>query len=395
MSTLKRIAVVTSHPIQYYAPWFRFVAANPRLDLKVFYLWDFGVNYQTDRTFGTSIKWDIPLLDGYDYEFVPNVSSNPGTHSFGGLNNPSLLARVLKFAPDAVMVFGYGWRSMLEFILRRPKALPVLIRGDAHFLCPTPFRLRSWLKRYIAQIAISRCDAALAVGVANRQFYLANSFPEERIFHVPHCVDNARFSTQGRTEVGQEFRQRLGIPEAAKVVLFAGKFERKKRPDLLVRAFRHIADDNAILMLVGSGQLESQLKQMAADDARIRFLPFQNQSQIPQMYAAADLIVLPSEGPGETWGLVINEAMNCGCAAIVSTHVGCGPDLVHGGMNGWHFSAGSQDALERVLADALADPERLRRYGEASMQLIQNYSFESATGGLLQAIDAVTASQRM
>jgi glycosyltransferase involved in cell wall biosynthesis len=276
--------------------------------------------------------------------------------------------------------------------LRRPRTLPVLIRGDAHLLVSTPFRVSSWLKRMAMKMALSRCDAALAVGDANRQFYLTNRFPQERIFHAPHCVDNDRFSLDGNAEAGRSLRQSLGIAPTANVVLFAGKFEQKKRPDLLVEAFRNVHNDRAVLLLVGGGALEPQLKDMAGDDRRIRFLPFQNQSEIPRVYASADLIVLPSEGAGETWGLVINEAMNCCCAAIVSTHVGCGRDLVRPGLNGWRFEAGSQSGLQQVLNEALSDPERLRQYGQASCQLVRDYSYEVATQGLLQALETVSSS---
>ena len=95
--TARRVAIITTHPIQYYAPWFRWIAANSSLEIKVFYLWDFGTTTQRDPGFAQEITWDVPLLDGYDYEFVPNVSPDPGTHHFFGLQNPELLRRLKNF----------------------------------------------------------------------------------------------------------------------------------------------------------------------------------------------------------------------------------------------------------------------------------------------------------
>ena len=76
---MSRLAVVISHPIQYYAPWFRELTQESGLYLKVFYLWDFGVSHQRDRGFGQQIQWDVPLLEGYDHTFVANAALDPGS----------------------------------------------------------------------------------------------------------------------------------------------------------------------------------------------------------------------------------------------------------------------------------------------------------------------------
>ena len=113
-----RLAVVTSHPVQYYAPWFRFLAATGRYDLRVFYLWDGGVRARHDPGFGHTVRWDVPLLDGYAHEFVPNTSARPGTAHFFGLRNPGLPARLGAFDPHAALVVGYNYLSFVRFDLR-------------------------------------------------------------------------------------------------------------------------------------------------------------------------------------------------------------------------------------------------------------------------------------
>ena len=89
-----RLAIVLSHPTQYYSPWFRWLRAHTTLAFRVFYLWDAGVRATRDPQFGATFAWDVDLLSGYEAEVVPNRSRDPGTHRFGGLSNPTLRARL-------------------------------------------------------------------------------------------------------------------------------------------------------------------------------------------------------------------------------------------------------------------------------------------------------------
>ena len=86
-SSCHRLAVVLSHPTQYYSPWFRWLRTHTQLTFQVFYLWDFGVTAQRDPQFGATIKWDVDLLSGYDHVFVPNVANDPG---IAGLSDAQL-----------------------------------------------------------------------------------------------------------------------------------------------------------------------------------------------------------------------------------------------------------------------------------------------------------------
>src|ERR1039457_1804547 len=103
----RRLAVVLSHPTQYYSPWFRWLRSHTGLDFRVFYLWDFGVAHRHDPDFGTSFQWDVDLLSGYDSEFVPNTSGRPGAEHFLGFNNPGLTRQMGAWRPDAMLIFGY------------------------------------------------------------------------------------------------------------------------------------------------------------------------------------------------------------------------------------------------------------------------------------------------
>jgi len=387
-----KLAVIATHPIQYYAPWFKRLAAEPGLSLRVFYLWDFGVTEQVDRGFGRPFKWDVSLLDGYDHEFVPNTSRRPGTHHFRGLHNPRLIGRVRGYDPDAVLLFGYNYASLCEFIVRwdRRRA-PLLFRGDSHRLIPRR-GLKEGLRRRAIAAVFRRFSRFLYVGKANRDYFRYHGVAQGKLFFAPHAVDNKYFLVESEKAraAGRQWRADLGIPLHHKVVLFAGKFEEKKRPLDLLRAFTDSNLDSASLLFVGSGHLEDELRRLASGRRDVFFAPFQNQSLMPRAYAAADLFVLPSFC--ETWGLAVNEAMCAGLAVIASDHVGCAQDLVFPYRNGLIFPAGDTRALADSLRELLGHSERLYSWGRESRNVVARYSYEAATGGLMAALESLHRS---
>ncbi|MBA3848440.1 MAG: glycosyl transferase [Opitutus sp.] len=389
--TPPRLAIVTSHPTQYYAPWFRHLAAHLAADLRVHYLWDREAGEGAlDPEFGRSVRWDTDLLDGYAHEFVPNVSSHPGTQRFGGLHNPSLPARLSAWEPDVLLLFGYGWRTPLQLALAWRRC-PLVLRGDSHDLAPDKRSLPGRrLGRLARRIVFRRFAAFAAVGAANRDHYLSHGVPSSRIFPVPHCVDNARFTAPGVREAALAWRAELGIPATRLVVGFAGKFIPKKQPDALIRAFRRLAPPDAALLLIGDGTLRPQLEKLAEGRRDILLAPFQNQSAMPRALAALDLLVLPSLGPEETWGLVVNEAMAAGVPCLVSTHAGCRADLIEEDRTGWSFPAGDEAALAAQLGRSLAAlRERRLEFQRRIAHRIARYSYAQATAGLQVLLDAL------
>jgi len=392
----QKLAVILSHPTQYFSPWFKYIVENSHVVLKVFYLWDFGVESRHDQSFGHSLKWDIPLLEGYEYEFVPNISRDPGTHHFMGLNNPELGARIADWRPDAILMFGYTYLSHLS-IMCSPRfyKIPLLMRGDSHDLSRSP-GIKSWLKNRLRACLFKRFSGFLAVGKANTEYFQHCNVPDSKIYFVPHCVDNLRFQSAANQALQDAavWRAELGISGAATVLLFAGKFENTKRPQDLVDAFLKLRSEGAAkecyLMMSGAGALESLLKSRAGTElgVSIFFAPFQNQTLMPKVYAFGDVLVLPSAG--ETWGLAVNEAMNLAKPVIVSSRVGCGPDLVIDDVTGWVFEAGDPTALTGVLQKVLSlDKARLQAVGYAARKHVDRYSYKQATFGLIKAIHSL------
>lgn len=380
-----RLAVVLSHPTQYYSPWFRWIQAQQCVCLRVYFLWDFGVAVRRDRDFGKTFAWDIDLLSGFESEFVPNIARDPGTHHFGGLHNPELCRRLSTWNPDAVLLFGYKYRTHLSLLLRPPA--PLIFRGDSHFLGrQPPVGLKglalSWVYRRFAAITY--------VGQANRAYFRTLGVPESRLHFAPHCVDAARFAPSPAVRMAaQELRGQLGL-HGKKVVLFAGKLIPAKNPRGLLEAFLKNTPADAALVFVGDGVELPTLRERAAG-APVHFLPFANQSEMPARYALADLFVLPSVGLHETWGLAVNEAMHLGVPCLVSDRVGCQQDLVTEGETGWVFPAANPSALTVALARALAgvagDTSALQTRIAARME---GYTYAQATAGLLAALTAVT-----
>lgn len=388
---MKKLAIITSHPIQYYAPWFRYLADTTDFSIKVFYLWDFGVSRQVDTGFKQPIQWDIPLLSGYDYEFVPNVSFKPGTYHFWGLQNPSLLERVSIYNPDAVLLMSYNYASLYNFLWRwNRRQAPLLFRGDSHRLLPRT-GAKELARRKIISL-IYRCfSACLYVGKANYGYFRDHGVPAQNLFFTPHAVDNDRFFAHTREANRQAvlWKQELGIPENFAVILFAGKFEVKKRSIDLLQAFLQANLLQVSLLFVGAGVLEKELRSQALAHPHIYFAPFQNQTLMPRTYTIADLVVLPSYGSSETWGLAINEAMCMSCPVIASTHVGCAADLVHPYKNGLIFSAGNVSALAACLQEAFSNRERLKEWGEESRKIVNSYNYSQTTQGLRTALQHI------
>jgi glycosyltransferase involved in cell wall biosynthesis len=370
VQTSTRLAIVVSHPIQYYAPLYRRLAQRDDLAIKVFFTWHAGQAPVQDRGFKQPIAWDVPLNEGYEFELVPNVSSDPGTHHFFGLRNPSLVERVSRWGADAVHVTGWAWWShllVLQTFCRR--AVPVLFRGDSHLLDFPRSGPLWWAKRAILGRVYSWPDAFLFVGAANRAYYEAFGVSPDRLYHCPHSIDVARFAEpaeQFEREAAQ-WRRQLGISDDRPVLLYAGKFERKKRPVELMRAVQTQGDPGLVLVLIGGGELENEVSALASGDPdRFRVLPFQNQSRMPVVYRLGDLVILPSAF-GETWGLAVNEAMACGRPVLVSDRVGCAADVVDVSC-GRVFPWDDLSVMMRAVNEMTSDRKVLSELGRAAAQ---------------------------
>jgi glycosyltransferase involved in cell wall biosynthesis len=372
-----RLAIITTHPIQYYAPVFRLLQQREKIEIKVFYTW--GKNVLTDKYdpgFDKKIAWDIPLLDEYSYEWAENMAKDPGTHHFMGIVNPGLISQVGSWQPDAILVFGWGFHSHLKIIRHFKNKIPVFFRGDSTLLDEKK-GLRSLFKFVFLKWVYSNIDHAFYTGTNNKAYFKKYGLKDSQLSFAPHAVDNARFALE-RSDEANALKQELGIKDGELVVMFAGKLEEKKEPMQLLSAFMSAEQSGTHLLFVGNGPLEGQLKTQAKNKPNVHFVDFQNQSQMPIFYQACDLFCLPSRGPRESWGLSINEAMACGKAILVSDKVGAAADLVKPNDNGLIFKADNLDDLTFKLHTLIASGKNsLFRMGEHSKMIIKNWTFEN------------------
>ncbi len=373
---MKRLAIIHTHPIQYNSPLFKLLHERGKIEIKVFYTWEEsqqGIKY--DPGFKKEINWDIPLLEGYDYCFVKNVSSDPGSHHFKGVVNPSLIDDIEIWNADAILVFGWRFLSHLKCIRYFSKKKTVLFRGDSNLLDDKNF-IKRILRKYFLKWVYSFVDFAMYVGTNNKAYYMEYGMQENQLLFAPHAVDNNRFGFDEVKLKSEALEQRalMGIPIDSIVFLFAGKLERKKDPELLIKAFLQL-DNTAHLVLVGNGELEKDLKEKY-DAENIHFIDFKNQTEMPLMYRLGNVFVLPSSGPGETWGLAVNEAMASSSAIIVSDKCGCAIDLVKQEKNGYIFKSGELTELYMAL-DSMKDKKRIEEMGAYSKAIIHNWSFEA------------------
>jgi len=369
-----RLAVITTHPIQYYAPVFKLLHERNKISVNVYYTWGEKALDKYDPGFGQKVAWDIPLLDGYPYEWVLNTSRDPGTHHFKGIVNPNLVEQINKWHPDAILFFGWAYQGHLKAIRYFKNKIPIFFRGDSTLL-DEPVGVKSILKSIVLKWVYRHIDHAFYVGTRNKDYFKKYGLKDSQLSFAPHAIDNERFAEDKHIEA-QLLREKLGINSNEILILFAGKLESKKSPLLLLEAFLNINRPGTHLIFVGNGVLENDLKSGAGSAENIHFMPFQNQKSMPIVYHASDLFCLPSQGPGETWGLAVNEAMACGKAILVSDKAGCAVDLVKEDYNGAIFLSNQVGDLTDKLAKLINSKAVLQEYGRNSRDLIKNWSFE-------------------
>ena len=380
---MKKLAVVTTHPIQYYAPLFKLL--QQQVDLVVFYTWGEQSVKKHDPGFDKTIEWDVDLLDGYNYQWVVNTAGKPGSHHFKGIVTPGLIRQIDTFKPDALLIFGWAYQSHLKVMRHFKGRVPVWFRGDSTLLDEKP-GLKSWLRSLLLKWIYSHVDHAFYVGVNNKAYFKKYGLKEQQLSFAPHAIDNNQFAVDRTTDVAA-LRQSLGIKHEDIVILFAGKFEEKKDPLLLLNAFLRLNKPGAHLLFAGSGILQQQLTTTASGNTNVHFIDFQNQQHMPVVYQTCDLFCLPSKGPAETWGLAVNEAMACGKAILVSNKVGCAIDLVKPDKNGDIFESDNADDLLQALTKLTASKSLLSEYGRQSKTIIAPWNFEQIASAIKTRIN--------
>jgi glycosyltransferase involved in cell wall biosynthesis len=385
-----RLLIVASHPVQYYAPLFRALAAQ--MDLTVFYAHRATPTDQARAGFGVGFNWDVDLLSGYAYEFLQNVAPKPGLDHFTGVDTPEIGRRLRAGRFDAVLLMGWYLKCFHQALWAAKRLrIPVMVRGDSHLDTPRAAWKR-WAKEMVYPIFLHRFDGALVVGERNRAYWRHYGYPESRMFDAPHCVDNDWFAVRATDAARACARARLGIAEDTKVALFAGKLVAFKRPLDLIAAAELLKEQgfNIEVLVAGSGPLEPELKVVARKaGVPLHMLGFCNQSEMPGAYAASDTLVLPSDGR-ETWGLVANEALACGRPILISDAVGCAPDMAAHLGERVVFPMGDISALATSLRQVIVNPIDRTRIATTAAA----FSIEAACLGVEKAGNILSTRKR-
>lgn len=378
------------------APVLRHMAQHPELELRVGYCSMRGAEATYDPEFTATVKWDVPLLEGYEWTEIPNQGS--GSRSFFGLCNFGVwnLIRHEKF--DAILCLtGYIRASFwIAFFAARSVGTAFLFGTDANSLAPRDSH--SWkilVKKFLWPRLYSLADQVVVPSTASYNLMRSLGISEGRITLTPYSVDNDWWKEQSSQVDRAAVRRAWGIAPESLVILYCAKLQPWKRPLDLLRAFALATTPGSDLVFAGEGPLRSQLEAEAASlgiAERVHFLGFVNQSQLPSIYTASDLMVLPSEY--EPFAVVVNEASCCGCPVIASDRVGAALDLIVPVNPSFIYPCGNVHALAQILEVTLADPAVLTKYGRAAYKRMEAWSILENISGTVEAIGRAVARLR-
>jgi len=380
-----------SHPIQYFSPLFARLAKV--IDLHIYYYSDVSVKGKVDYEFGTKVKWDIPLLEGYGHTFLKNWSKRQSMHSrFGDAFNPSVIRKVFRSDADVIIVNGWSYASdWLVMLAAKLAGKKLWLRAET----PMNQEVRKSKKlRFIKELLLGKilfryfATKFMYIGTQSRKFFEHYKVNSERLVFTPYAINNDYFQKAYWDIPEANLRKTLGLPGDKKIILYSGKYIEKKRPFDLLEAFRRLNNDDYYLVMVGEGKLRSEMESFIKQNKlkNVKLTGFVNQGDIPAYYKIANVFVMCS-GMGETWGLSVNEAMIFGTPLLVSETSGCSADLVKEGYNGFVFPEGDVDALrDRLLALLEEDGFRME-FGLVSRRVIKDFSIDSLAARIKLAVD--------
>ena len=379
----QKLIFINTHPIQYFAPLYQAIEKDGYFDLEVWYGTKHGLEGEIDQQFGTSVKWDIPILEGYKHKFLKNNAWKPGLYNgFWGIMNLSIWNELRQLPKKSIVVI-HGWTpftAIYTILCCKLQGHMTCLRAESPLVHETGRSKRSLIMRtiFLKHFLFKFIDRFLYIGKQNRLFYLHYGVKEPQLIFTPYAVNNARFQQQAKELLPkkEELRKELGIPLSNQVILYSGKLISKKRPLDLLKAFSQLPIDiNAFLVFVGDGELRKELETFINEYSikNVLITGFINQSQIPKYYAIADVFVMCSD-VGETWGLSTNEAMNFGLPIVISDRTGNYSDLVDG--NGFVFETGNiEDLLSKITPILKLNPHGVSLFKEKSLEKIKGYSY--------------------
>jgi glycosyltransferase involved in cell wall biosynthesis len=391
-----RVLFVCSHPVQYMSPLLRRLAEQSELGVTTAYCTLRGAEATHDRDFNATVKWDVPLLDGYRWLEVPNKGS--GSESFLGLRNPGLRKLILEREYDAVVChLSYVQASFwITYFACRASKTAFLFGCDQNSLEPRDRRVwKRWVKRLLWPRLFGLADQVFVSSSGAKSLIRFLGIPEDRITLTPLVVDNDWWLARSKEVDRNTVRAGWGATPSTAIILFCAKLQPWKRPFDLLRAFAKANVPDSLLVFAGDGPLRPSLQKEAETlgvSGRVRFLGFMNQTELPAVYTSADLMVVPSIF--EPFAVVVNESMLCACPVAASDQVGAGRDLISPVDPELIFACGDVQALAKLLRRTLADQSKLLDLGKRSRERMARWSPREYTAAIVEAIRAACARKR-
>jgi len=386
---LVKLAVVITHPIQHWVPVYVALAQQESIQLKVFFIAENGVKPYVDKQFNQKVTWDIPLLEGYDYQFL-----EPGKiiqdFSFNEVDSKHLSAELKQFAPDVLWLNGYSHKANWRALLSKPSATKVIYSSDSNLTDPRSV-WKKIIKHLIVRYFLSKCAAFLSVGPQNQRYLEHYGVSSNQVHQVPYPIDMQRIlkaKQQLPMNSRQQLRQSLSIPESATALLFLGKLIAHKRPQDIIEALSQLPDDNVFIIYVGNGDMLEELQALSKQrqvQAQVKFVGFVNQSMIPAYTDASDVLVLPSSK--EPFGAVVSEVLPFGLPVIVSDAIGAIGSSALPNKNALVYACGDTKQLAKKIDLLRKDSPRYIEMSEMSFEQTMLHDKQHYVRAVLQACD--------
>jgi glycosyltransferase involved in cell wall biosynthesis len=370
-----RLALVTEIIAPYRIPVFNELANHPEIDLNVIFLAETDPSLRQWQVYKDEIR--------FDYEVLPSWRRRIGQYKV--LLNTGVGRCLRAFSPDAVVCGGYNYLAAWNIALwTQHNNVPLLL------WCESTARDTRRNYRSVELLKakfLGQCDGFIVPGKSSAEYLRQLGIREHSVFTAPNAVDNAFFTAaadQSRLDPG--LRRKLGLPE--RYFLYSGRLVTEKGIFDLLSAYAKLKDqlrEEVGLVFAGDGPQKSQLMESAGSlpSGMVKFPGFQQREGLAQLYALADVLILPTHT--DPWGLVVNEAMACGLPIIATQVAGCAADLVREGVNGFVVPAHDQDELAAAMTTLAADPDLVRCMGHQSSRMIRDFSPQACAGGIAQA----------
>jgi glycosyltransferase involved in cell wall biosynthesis len=338
-----------------------------------------------DKDFGVNVSWDVPMLEGYENRFLQRDGFKGDKFRFKPFDAKKKLSEG-NF--DSILIQGYV-HSFERKVVESAKALGLqtILRAEFTDVGYRRGLLKSTARNLYLRWFYKKIDSFCYIGENARLHLKKRNIAEDNLFFSPYSIDSQLFEIQKQTYNRSDSRKELGLGREDFVFIFTGKLIKRKGVLDLAEALSNIKNiKNISLIMVGDGPLrdtfESKVRPLLQD--KLIMAGFVNQSRIGFYYRAADAFLLPAEY--DTWGLVVNEAMQFALPVIVSEKVGCHKDLVFENTTGYVFSVNNPVALAEKIEKMAHDPVKSKKMGQSAVKLIEKYSTQSAVEGIVEAL---------